>query len=44
MELFLSIMGISAFCLVALLIETIIGRASESKPTLRHNKRRSRNH
>lgn len=44
MALILSFMGIGTFCLVAVIIETIIGGESQSGHRLRHNKRRSRNH
>ncbi len=44
MELILSFMGIGAFCLVAVIIETLIGGEPQSGHRLRNNKRRSRNH
>ena len=44
MELVLSFMGIGAFCLVALIIETLIGDEPQSGSRLRPNKRRNRNH
>ena len=44
MELVLSFMGIGAFCLVALIIETLIGGEPQSGSRLKHNKRRNRNH
>jgi hypothetical protein len=44
MELVLSFMGIGAFCLVALIIETLIGGEPQSGSRLRDSKRRNRNH